>query len=426
VLSIYSAPANETSNWKLINQFSIYIEDLSTLKVLLCGRKLGFIYFNNGINYNFFDLNYRAWSFESFQTISNSNCGMLVDLSVASYFSAPLNKLNIATITSQSGSSTLSYYTVTDMGIETKVNLETTNLTTLLSSQLVQSGYKACGIVSTSSGDVKIFVTGATTAVFERIEGEWGKTLVDMESGCGLKPSKLVIGYDSISEFLRIAFNSQNSIFYYEQTEVVGFNTAEITLAILNAKRLYLADWVDGAFDGSEVNCVYHTTIGSLLKDGTNPVGIFDSLPDIRCMPISNGCPTTITALMNTTVRDGINFIFDKYLQINFNGVISDGHYLLLYSGATDGQDFDTNSIFWGNLLDGSAGTFFESGYITLSINGSTYYTPFYNYVSGSNVCCSNVSGQIISASGSNFTLAGYSLILVNNNLLRYVPVYEI
>ena len=106
-------------------------------------------------------------------------------------------------------------------------------------------------------------------------------------------------------------------------------------------------------------------------------------------------------------------------LALTINGGANKDNYITLYTGDTSGQTYDNGNRFYGD--DTNSDKIKANGYITLPINGTTYYIPLYI---GTNTtdCCSNLVGTYDSGQGA-FTYVGWVLIKINGYLLRWTPI---
>jgi hypothetical protein len=138
---------------------------------------------------------------------------------------------------------------------------------------------------------------------------------------------------------------------------------------------------------------------------------------ELRWTPIYINCPNVVSSIV-ATVRSDLTFTFDKWLGVE--GDSSPGYYLQLYSAPTSGSSYDSSNVFWGNALDTSAKT--ASGYMSIVVNGNTYYMPKYDgdAVTG---CTTSLTGT--EELSGTFTFYGYALIWVNATELKWTPLYE-
>ena len=135
----------------------------------------------------------------------------------------------------------------------------------------------------------------------------------------------------------------------------------------------------------------------------------------------SNLCPNDISEL-TTTVRNDIEFTYDRKLALELNDSANKDNYILLYSGDTSEQSYDNNNRFYGD--DTNTDEVTSNGYMSIVINGAIRYMAVY---SGTNTtdCCSNLVGEQDDGESETFEFVGYALIKVNGDLLRYTPIYN-
>ena len=105
-------------------------------------------------------------------------------------------------------------------------------------------------------------------------------------------------------------------------------------------------------------------------------------------------------------------------LALTINNSVNKDNYITLYDGDTSGQTYDNENRFYG---DNTTDTIIENGYISIIINGNTYYLPLYK---GTNTtdCCSNLVGSYDSGTGV-FTYVGWVLIKINGNQFKWTPI---
>jgi hypothetical protein len=112
-----------------------------------------------------------------------------------------------------------------------------------------------------------------------------------------------------------------------------------------------------------------------------------------------------------------------EHLALEINGNATQNNYIRLYSGDTTGQTWDNTNKFYGDITN--TDDIFSNGFISIVINGNTYYMPIY---SGTNTtqCCSNLVGTQATTATNSFNFVGFALIKVNNTMFRYAPIYTI
>jgi phage tail sheath gpL-like len=102
------------------------------------------------------------------------------------------------------------------------------------------------------------------------------------------------------------------------------------------------------------------------------------------------------------------------------SGGTANDRFVSLYTRDTTSKTFDANRIFWGDIAVAGAKT--QEGYVSISVNGTTYWTPIYS--GGSTATCStNLSGSLQTT--GTFTQEGYALVKVNNSDLRWLLLYS-
>ena len=106
-----------------------------------------------------------------------------------------------------------------------------------------------------------------------------------------------------------------------------------------------------------------------------------------------------------------------KFAAISINGGTRN-NYIELFSGDTSGQSYDALRVLWTEF---ATSTVTSVGYISIIINGSTYYIRTYVGSTASG-CCSNIIG--VDTTGS-FTSLGFALIWINKTDLRYIQIYS-
>jgi len=106
-----------------------------------------------------------------------------------------------------------------------------------------------------------------------------------------------------------------------------------------------------------------------------------------------------------------------KYIAVSVNGG-SKNQYIELFSGSTAGSAYDARA-FYGDTTNTSDKS--SNGFISISINASTYYIRKYSGDTAS-ACSSNMVGTEDSA--STFQSAGFILANINNAELDYIQIF--
>jgi hypothetical protein len=107
------------------------------------------------------------------------------------------------------------------------------------------------------------------------------------------------------------------------------------------------------------------------------------------------------------------------------NDSVNKDNYFITYSGDTAGVTYDDVNKFYGDFSkDPVTSNFTSNGFISITINSSTYYVKTYK---GDNTtdCCSSVDGTKVDDSGS-YISAGFAVIKINGSVLRYVKIYTL
>ena len=132
-------------------------------------------------------------------------------------------------------------------------------------------------------------------------------------------------------------------------------------------------------------------------------------------------CPNNISAI-TATIRGDLSFTTGDFISVNINGAPESDNYILLNVANTAGSTTDSNRVFYG--YTGHNGVKIEREFISISINGSTYYMQVYSGESDSN-CRSNIIGTT-NTSGT-FMSAGYVCANINTTDvadIRYIEIF--
>ena len=129
-------------------------------------------------------------------------------------------------------------------------------------------------------------------------------------------------------------------------------------------------------------------------------------------------CPNNISSI-TATIRNDLVFASEKFLSVNINGSTGGNNYIELFSANTSGSTYDANRIFYGNSTNSNPKL--DNGFISIVINGSTYYIR--KYSGDNNVdCCTNLFGN--NTAEGTFTTAGFVFVDVNGTEFKYVEVF--
>ena len=131
-------------------------------------------------------------------------------------------------------------------------------------------------------------------------------------------------------------------------------------------------------------------------------------------------CPNNISQL-TTTIELDTPLSFDSFLSLNINDISGDrSNYIELYSGNTSARSYDHDNIFFG--LRTTTGSFVQSKFVSILINGTKYYLKVYSGDSQTQ-CCSNLVGDEDSL--GDYLSSGFALIEVDGVLL-YTEIFLI
>ncbi|HUW06031.1 MAG TPA: hypothetical protein VMW01_07205 [Williamwhitmania sp.] len=132
---------------------------------------------------------------------------------------------------------------------------------------------------------------------------------------------------------------------------------------------------------------------------------------------VVSDCPNGIEYLTADIVTEGI-FPTESFLTVDIDEV--GGYYIQTYTD-TIGLDSDDDNVFWGN--ETNSVTLTTAGFVSIVINGTTYYTPVFggNGVPG---CHSNINSVLTDV--GTFTSYGFAAINVNNVSVELVRIYTL
>jgi hypothetical protein len=94
--------------------------------------------------------------------------------------------------------------------------------------------------------------------------------------------------------------------------------------------------------------------------------------------------------------------------------------YTRTYTSTATGTP-DPNRVFWGDT--GVTGSFTLVSYISLVINGTTYWTPVYQGNKTTAECSSNLVGTYTNT--GTFTSVGFVAISENNTTTKWLRLYS-
>jgi len=107
--------------WELLGSQSEVVSDFSSVRIDLCGRKAGLAYVKDdaSIEYNYFDFDYRTWSFASFETmVASQSYGSIIDMDLAGYNVEDTGMMAFGWLSRTSTTSYVSGVLVSDIGVE--------------------------------------------------------------------------------------------------------------------------------------------------------------------------------------------------------------------------------------------------------------------------------------------------------------------
>ena len=113
-------------------------------------------------------------------------------------------------------------------------------------------------------------------------------------------------------------------------------------------------------------------------------------------------------------------FTFSNYLSVTVNGITTPtDKFIEVYTSAETGS-YDPDNIFWGN--NSASDTFIFNSWLSIVINGDTYWMPIYKASNSVADCSSNLVGT--ASSDGVYTNAGYVAINENNTTTKWLIVY--
>jgi len=200
--------------------------------------------------------------------------------------------------------------------------------------------------------------------------------------------------------------------------EFVGYALIKVNGALLVYTPVYTEIINSSSSSYSSKSSVSSSSISSSSESSLSSSSLSSLSSSSQSSLSSNLCPNDISEL-TASIRDDIEFTYDKNLALEVNDSANKDNYIKLYTGDTGGQTYDDVNKFYGD--DTNTDELTSNGFVSITINSSTYYIQLY---SGTNTtdCCSNLEG--IEESSGTFTSAGLVLIKVNGDLLRWVRIY--
>lgn len=132
----------------------------------------------------------------------------------------------------------------------------------------------------------------------------------------------------------------------------------------------------------------------------------------------TSGCPNDISSLTATLATSG-SFHQDEPMSVTVNdSPMPTSLAVQTFSGPSGTPD--PNGVVWGGTPEGGISL---SGYVSIVVNSTTYWTPVYSVAGTDADCCTNLVGTFDSS--GNYSQAGYVAVLRNNLTAAWLPVYN-
>ena len=281
--SLFKVYAVNSAVWTLIGSKSATVNDFSSVKIDMCGRKIGigFVYDSYAIQYNFISIDDGTWAFLNFRNISASQLyGDILDMDLSGYYdSSSLMEFAWISQSRPVGPHATSIFYVNSIlcyenGTETPLDgispvIESSNKD--VDTDYIVNGYKKIGICLESKEEPWIIAAGLKFKIFT-YTGSWAGEFIDIEGvSSGIVPLYLKIDYSSNTK-MSMALDS-GDIYYFEPISG-GFSISTPDMIIANPYWSYRSDFSVGILDGIDLPDTYGNLSGGILKDKGRPLYI--------------------------------------------------------------------------------------------------------------------------------------------------------
>ena len=264
-----------TEIWSQLTQINCAVTDLSTVRVDMCGRKIGIAYVDDEsvIKYNFFDVDYLQWSFASFQDMTSSQLyGNIVDMDFSGYNIEDTGVMGFGWLSGTDDYSYVNSVAVDSDGTENPSgimgNIIEQNSVDVVSQDYISNGYSKIATTLDSSNLLRIIVGGSAWKLYILSGGLfWTTNIFASEfTADALVSSAIEVAYQSLSDTVSMALSNSSDIYYLEQSSEV-ISASSPSIAILNDKTMIVADFTDGSLSGVQITGVSNNELGSLLGE---------------------------------------------------------------------------------------------------------------------------------------------------------------
>jgi len=280
--SMFKVYAVTDATWRLIGSKVVGIGVVDSIKIDICGRKIGIAAIHNDttVKYNFFDVDYEIWSFSSFNIVGTlASYGNIVDMSFAGYNVEDLGMMSFAWLSRSNSYFYVGSITISDEGVEQPTNLtnpiiEFNLINVQTSSNYIVNGYNILDVVVDSFNRPYIMATGASsklfhyTGVFPRRDDE----LINIEGVAnGIVPTAINMAFN---EDNKVCISSDSGDIYYFEPDITAttFPVSSPDMFILNEGSIYRATYRNGSLSGIDIEGLAGNLCGGILRDTERPI----------------------------------------------------------------------------------------------------------------------------------------------------------
>jgi len=319
--SIFKVYAVTDATWRLIGSKVVSIGVVDSIKIDICGRKIGIAAIHNDttVKYNFFDVDYEIWLFASFNTIGTlASYGNIVDMSFAGYNEEDAGMMSFAWLSSDDSYFYVGSITISDEGLEQPTDLtnpiiEYNLINVQTSSNYIVNGYNILDVVVDSSNRPYIMATGASSKLFHYTGAfpRWDDELINIEGVAnGVVPSTINMAFD---EDNKVCISSDSGDIYYFEPDITAttFPVSSPDMFILNEGSIYRATYRNGALSGIDIEGLVGNLCGGILRDAERPILItaenYSSSSSSIDSSSSTSSSSTSTSSSSTSSESGGN-----------------------------------------------------------------------------------------------------------------------
>jgi len=275
--------------WDFLSTKSYTLSSTNTLKIDICGKRIGIGFVDDVIKYNFFDINTETWDFASFTTLAySSSFTDIATMDLRGYYTkeGDESRIYFVWVGTDSGNLEVCSAFVDNVGNEfpsdyNSIVLETaTNDVIPNSSDIVVNSYITSSI--DLNEDNPIIILGGSMFKYYVLSGSgvfrlWSSEYVDIEGhSSGLAPLSLQLKISS-TIVPNISFVSEDDIYCFVQGTGSEFILSTPTVLILNKDGIFSGTYSSGLLSGTDIADTDNSYVGKTLIDNKIPLLIFSN-----------------------------------------------------------------------------------------------------------------------------------------------------